>query len=327
MRVLVTGSTGHLGEALMRLLPIRGHEPVGLDLTTSPFTKHVGSITDRHLVRRALSGVEAILHTATLHKPHLATHTKQAFIETNITGTLVLLEEAARAGLRRFVFTSTTSAFGRALNPAAAAPAAWIDETVPSVPKNIYGVTKTAAEDLCALFARHHGLNAIVLRTSRFFLEEDDDKAMRDGYGDRNAKANEFLFRRIDLEDAALAHECAMLRATDIGFAKYVISAPSPFSRNDRQRLRQDPAAVVATCHAEFEPIYRKAGFRMFDDIDRIYISDAARTDLGWEPAHDFGSILCQIDRDQPLGSDLARAVGKKGYHATTFAEGPYPVE
>ena len=56
--------------------------------------------------------------------------------------------------MSRFVFTSTTSAFGRALTPPPGAPAAWITEDVAPVPRNIYGVTKTAAEDLCELVHR-----------------------------------------------------------------------------------------------------------------------------------------------------------------------------
>ena len=102
------------------------------------------------------------------------------------------------AGVRTFVFTSTTSAFGRALSPPPGEPAAWITEDVAPVPRNIYGVTKTAAEDLCELFHRDHGLRCLVLRTSRFFPEADDD-AVRDGYADGNVKANEYLHRRVDL--------------------------------------------------------------------------------------------------------------------------------
>src|SRR6266545_3298284 len=117
MRVLVTGSSGHLGEALVRTLRRSGHEVVGLDIAPSPFTSNVGSITDRSCVRRCIQGVHAIFHTATLHKPHIVTHSRQDFVDTNITGTLNLLEEAASAYVGRFVFTSTTSAFGGALTP------------------------------------------------------------------------------------------------------------------------------------------------------------------------------------------------------------------
>src|SRR5215467_2742433 len=148
MRVLVTGSAGHLGEALVRTGQNTSHEVVGLDIVASNFTSKVGSIVDRSCVKRCMKGVDAVLHTASLHKPHVITHSRQDFVDTNITGTLNLLEEAASAGVQSFVFTSTTSAFGGALTPPAGAPAVWVTEDVTSVPKNIYGVTKTAAEDL-----------------------------------------------------------------------------------------------------------------------------------------------------------------------------------
>ena len=123
-----------------------------------------------------MKGVTAVLHAATLHKPHVATHSRQDFVDVNVTGTLNLLEEAAAAGVTAFVYTSTTSVFGDALVPPPGEPAAWVTEDVIRVPKNIYGVTKAAAEDLCQLFARNHSLRAIVLRTSRFFPEEDDNR-------------------------------------------------------------------------------------------------------------------------------------------------------
>src|ERR687892_1626793 len=105
MAILVTGSAGHLGEALMRTLVEAGREAVGVDIKKSGFTNEVGSITDRGFVKKCMSGVHAVLHTATLHKPHVATHTRQDFVDTNITGTLTLLEEAAAAGVAAFVFT------------------------------------------------------------------------------------------------------------------------------------------------------------------------------------------------------------------------------
>jgi nucleoside-diphosphate-sugar epimerase len=122
MRIVVTGSSGHLGEALCRVLAAEGIEAIGIDILPSPYTTVVGSIADRPLVRDALEGVDAILHAATLHKPHVGSHTRQDFVETNITGTLTLLEEAVSAGVTRVVYTSTTSAFGRALTPPRTSP-------------------------------------------------------------------------------------------------------------------------------------------------------------------------------------------------------------
>ncbi|HYN88422.1 MAG TPA: NAD(P)-dependent oxidoreductase, partial [Ardenticatenaceae bacterium] len=134
MRILVTGSAGHLGEALVRALQNSYHDVVGLDKLASPLTSHVGSIADRSLVRRCMEGVEAVFHTATLHKPHVATHSRQEFVDTNITGTLNLLEEARSAGVSAFIFTSTTSTFGGALTPPPGAPAVWVTEEIAPIP-------------------------------------------------------------------------------------------------------------------------------------------------------------------------------------------------
>ena len=327
MTILVTGSSGHLGEGLVRVLSAEGHDVRGLDILPGPCTARVGSITDPDVVRDCVDGTDTIIHAATLHKPHVATHPKQDFVDVNVGGTLTLLEAAVAAHVGTFVFTSTTSAFGAALTPPDGAPAAWIDETVTPVPKNIYGVTKTAAEDLCQLFHRKHGLNCIILRTSRFFPEEDDSKAIREGFADENAKANEFLFRRVDLEDAVRAHLAAMHRAARIGFGRYVISATTPFERSDLARLRTDPAGVIAGRCPGLRHTYAMRGFRMFGSIDRVYVNDQARRDLDWRPAYDFARILAQIDANEPIGSPLARTVGIKGYHRETFAEGPYPVD
>src|SRR4029077_16588066 len=103
MTVLVTGSSGHLGEALMRTLRANGRVAIGLDVIPGPFTDAAGSIADRALVAQNMKGIDAVLHVATLHKPHVATHAPEAFVETNVRGTLILLEEAARARVRAFV--------------------------------------------------------------------------------------------------------------------------------------------------------------------------------------------------------------------------------
>lgn len=327
MKVLVTGSAGHLGEALVRTLRERGAEVVGLDVLASPCTTAVGSIADRASVRACLRGVETVYHAATLHKPHVATHSRQDFVDTNITGTLTLLEEAVDVGVGAFVFTSTTSVFGDALVPPPGSPAAWITEDVVPVPKNIYGVTKAAAEDLCQLFHRRFGLPAIVLRTSRFFPEPDDSKAVRERYADANVKANEFLFRRLDIEDAVSAHLLAAERAREIGFGRYIVSATTPFTPADLADLRSDAPAVVRRRVPQYEGVYAARGWRMFPAIDRVYVNARARQALGWRPRHDFAAVVARLAAGGDVMSPLAHAVGAKGYHAEAFAEGPYPVE
>jgi UDP-glucose 4-epimerase len=317
MRVLVTGSSGHLGEALARSLTAHGDEVIGLDLLSSPETTVVGSVVDSGLVRRLATGVDTVVHTATLHKPHIGSHDRRAFVDTNITGTLNLLEAAVENGLRAFVFTSTTSVFGRALTPGRAEPAAWITEDVTPVPKNIYGVTKSAAEDMCELFHRDYGLPCLVLRTSRFFPEPDDRDDVRAAYEHLNLKVNELLYRRVDLEDVVTAHQLAVQKAPEIGFGRYIISATTPFSRDDVGRLSTDAPGLLRRLYPAYEEIYARRGWSMLPTIDRVYVNARARRELGWAPRYDFGYALDRLGSGQDPRSPLALAVGAKGYHAT----------
>jgi nucleoside-diphosphate-sugar epimerase len=322
VRILVTGSAGHLGEALVRTLGDDGHGVIGLDVLPSAHTSVVASVTDRAAVRAAVAGADAVVHPATLHKPHVASHTRQDFVDTNVTGTLVLLEEAVAAGVGAFVFTSTTSAFGRALTPGDGAPAAWITEDVVPRPRNIYGATKVAAEDLCELVARDHGLPCIVLRTSRFFPEQDDSEQVRTGYADANAKVNELLYRRIDISDVVTAHVAALERAPELGFARYVVSATTPFTMDDLEELHSDAPAVVGRLFPRYADIYGRFGWRMFPRIDRVYVNDRARAELGWNPRYDFGHALDLLRAGDAARSTLATSIGAKGYHPITT--GPY---
>ena len=316
MRVLVTGSAGHLGEGLVRTLRERQHEVVGLDVLESASTTHVGSISDRDFVRSCLLGVDFVIHAATLHKPHIATHSRHAFVETNIAGTLTILEAALESGVSGVVFSSTTSAFGGALTPAEGQPAAWVDEDLDSIPRNIYGVTKKAAEDLCELFSRSRGLPCIILRTCRFFPEVDDDPEISRQYDNLNLKVNEYLYRRLDLADAVDAHILAAEQAPAIGFRRYVVSATSPFEPQHLLRLRTDAPAVVRGLFPDYEEVYRQRGWRMLPGIDRVYVNYRARQELAWQPRFDFRHILDRLRRGDDVFSPLARAVGSKGYHA-----------
>jgi nucleoside-diphosphate-sugar epimerase len=315
MKILVTGSSGHLGEALMRVLRKEGKDVLGIDILPSSYTGQLGSIADRDFVRKNMKGITHVLHTATLHKPHVATHEEQQFIDTNITGTLNLLESAVENGVRSFIFTSTTSTFGDALTPGPETAAAWITEEVIPIPKNIYGVTKTTAEDLCQLFYRNRKLPCLILKTSRFFPEEDDDHAIAGSYADDNSKANEYLYRRVDTGDVVAAHLLAMEKAAAIGFGKYIISATTPFKKDHLWTLRKNAHEVVKSLFPDFEMIYAALGWKMFPTIGRVYVNTKAREELDWSPKYDFRYVLDRLKAGAGFKSELAETIGSKGYH------------
>lgn len=136
---------------MVRGLGLR-HDVVGLDVKASPFASAQGSITDRNVVKGAMAGVHAVIHSATLHKPHVATHARQDFVDVNVTGTLNLLEEAVAAKVGAFIFISTTSIYSRAAARLAGEPATRIDETVAPAPKNIKGSPKWRPKGCASCF-------------------------------------------------------------------------------------------------------------------------------------------------------------------------------
>jgi len=302
MHILLTGSSGWLGRHLAPRLRALGHRVTGLDVAPGRDTDLLGSIADKALVDRIFGdhGIEAVIHGGALHKPDIARHRAQDFIDVNTTGTLNLLEAAARAGHDRFVFTSTTSLMiSRAIRDESGPAAHWLDETTgPLEPRNIYGVTKLTAEGLCRLHHIEHGLNCVVLRTGRFFPEEDD--TLRDLPGP-NLKANEFLHRRLTAEDTAEAHIVALERAPDVGFGTFVISAPPPFERAEAVELKHDAAAVITRHFPEAPDLYAAQGWRLPRSIGRVYDPSAAERSMGFRCRTDFAAILAALREGAPL--------------------------
>ena len=310
MRVLVTGSSGYLGRTLVERLRRDGHAVIGIDARPAPTTTLVGSVVERPLVRAAIRdhGIDAVVHSAALHKPDIVAQQRADFLAVNAAGTLNLLEEAVAAGVDRFVFTSTTSLMiSRTIRAGLAGgvtKAAWIDEDLaPLEPRNIYGVTKLAAEHLCRLFHELHGIAAIVLRTARFFPEADD-MAHAIVQSDDNTKANEFLFRRLSVADAAESHVAALAKAHEIGFDTFIVSATPPFAPDDCEELIADAPGVVARYFPHYRDLYARRGWTMFDSIDRVYDPGKAAHRLGFRCRTDFAAVLRHLEARPEVPAD-----------------------
>lgn len=301
MRVLLTGSSGRLGRALAPRLAAGGHRVTGLDVVPGPDTAALGSVADRRLVDRVFGdhGIEAVIHAGGLHQPDMARLPASAFVDTNVSGTLNLIEAAARAGHDRFLFTSTTSLMiSAAIHDGAGRTAAWIDEDLaPLAPRNIYGVTKLAAEQLCRLAHLDHGMGVVVLRTGRFFAEN----ATIEGIGPENRMANELLHRRLTVEDAAEAHRVALERAPVPGLDTLILAAPTPFVRADCAALMEDAGAVIARRFPHALALYAARGWTLPRRIDRVYSAARAEAVLGFRCRTDFAAVLDALAGGGPL--------------------------
>jgi UDP-glucose 4-epimerase len=284
MRILVTGSSGQLGAEVASQLAST-ETVIGLDVRPGAWTTQVGDVTDADLIADLMRGVDVVIHTASLHAPHVGQRSMQEFIDTNITGTLRLLQAASTAGVRRFVYTSTTSVYGAALVPEDG-EAVWVTEKLTPCPRDIYDITKLAAEALCRLFARDHGLPTICLRVSRFFEQTPD------------LMAAYRLYRGADVRDIAAAHLVAA-RNPDIAFDVFTISARSPFRREDARELLANAQAVIRRYYPDAEDVFRAQGWALPESIDRIYVTEKAERLLGYEPQRNFAELLDELRTEQ----------------------------
>lgn len=142
MKVLLTGSSGRIGRAIFNAL-IPHHAVTGLDRSPFSTTSVLGDVADAALLRTSLQDVDAVVHTASLHAPHVGMASDAEFHRVNVEGLQTLCRLAKEAGVKRIVYTSTTALYGGAIAPGACT---WVDETLPPRPKTIYHRTKLDAE-------------------------------------------------------------------------------------------------------------------------------------------------------------------------------------
>ncbi len=276
MKILVTGSSGRIGGAIAARLSLR-HQVTGLDLKAGPMTSVQGDICDERLLGEACEGIDAVVHTASLHAPDLGIRTVQDFREINVAGTQGLLSACEAAGIRRFVYTSTTSLYGHALMPAGG-EAVWVTEELQPEPRDIYDETKIAAEQACARAARG-GMTCISLRMSRCFPEHPRLVAIYR------------LYRGVDAADVAQAHELALAPGLS-GYQVFNISARSPFAKSECRALLLSAGSVLAAHHPWAVAEFARRGWGLPESIDRVYVVEKAIAGLGYRPEHDFESLF-----------------------------------
>jgi len=273
MRVLVTGAAGLIGSAVWARLAME-HDVVGLDLNAGPCIQIIGDCFDVTEWRQRVGRVDAVVHTAALHAPHVGQRSNDEFRRVNIDATSRLLDFALAAGSGHFVLTSTTSLYGHALE--ASDRAAWVDERLEPQPRDIYDETKLEAERLVS--AAGGSMTVTSLRMSRCFPEPT------------RVMAWYRLYRGVDRRDVAEAHMLALGRNGPP--ATYVISCATPFRREDCEQLVVDAPSVIDRRCPGLIARFATKGWQPPSSIDRIYVTELAARELGFRPSYGIDSCL-----------------------------------
>ncbi|MEU7219146.1 NAD-dependent epimerase/dehydratase family protein [Nocardia iowensis] len=271
--VLVTGSSGVVGAAVAHEMHTAGWQVRGWDVRPGRWTTHHGDLRDSQLRAQAVRGVETVVHTAALHAPHVGHVPDDEFRAVNVDATAALLEQAAECGVRRMVYTSSTSVYGHALVPDDRA--VWVDESLEPRPRDIYDETKLDAETL--LRKGDHPPTTIVLRIARCFPETPAIQAAHR------------LYRGVDVRDVARAHRLAAEHHQVTG--AFNIAGPMLFRRTDTQQLWRDAPPLLERRAPEIAALFRQQGWPLPATIDRVYDSGKARRQLGYSPAYDATAL------------------------------------
>lgn len=282
MKILITGSAGRVGRAIYIKL-MRTHNVVGIDRTPCSTADFVGDIRDGILISEALENIDVIIHTAALHAPHVGLVTDKDFQSINVDATEQLALAGIKAGVKHFIFTSTTALYGYASTPIGIT--GWINEQVNPKPKSIYHKSKIAAETKLKEISNQFNLPVTVLQMSRCFPEHADLMAVFR------------LTRGIDARDVANAHLCAVEKRLR-GFNRFIISGKTPFSPTDCKNLYDDAKFIIAQKCPEIASAFKQRGWDLPDTLDRVYDSSSAQNKLGWLPIYGFNSVLEMLDAE-----------------------------
>jgi UDP-glucose 4-epimerase len=233
MKVLVTGSSGQLGKATVKHLKNHHYKVYGIDIIASATTDERIDITHKESLTAVCQGFDAIIHTAAVHGKHYELgYPREAFVKTNISGTLNLLNACIKHNIKQFLYTSSTSIYGHALIDND--KTVWVDELLAERPRDIYDITKQTAEQLCRDLFYKEGLQTSIYRVARFLPEND------------NLKLNHRLYRGLDERNGAEALRLGLGHVFE-NFELFNISSGSPFNRDDIYLLKTNPKQVILT--------------------------------------------------------------------------------
>jgi nucleoside-diphosphate-sugar epimerase len=305
VNILVTGGAGYVGSTLVPLLLAQGHRVRVLDslyhggesllgVWSHPgFELHFGDIRDLTALRKALEGMTAVVHLAAIVGDPACARDPELARTVNLEGSLGLLEISRGTGVRRLIFASTCSNYGRMRDPNGA-----VDENSELAPVSLYAETKVAVEralldaaasgDLCATPLRFATVFGVSPRM-RFDLTVNEFTAEMVSRQRLVVYGEQFWRPYIHVRDAARAVALVLEAPEDVvrGAVFNVGSTDQNFQKQQLVELIRPhaPGAVVEFVHRTEDPRdYRVAFTRV-------------RERLGFEVAHTVPDGIAEVVR------------------------------
>ena len=297
-RILVTGADGFIGSHLTETLVRQGRSVRAFVLYNSfnswgwldHAPKHIrdsldvfsGDVRDPHGVRKAMEGCDAVLHLAALIAIPYSYHSPDTYVDTNVKGTLNVLQAARQLGVRRVVHTSTSEVYGTAR----VVP---IDEDHPLRGQSPYAATKIAADQLAYAFHASFGLPVVILRPFNTYGPRQSERAVIPTIITQIASGRD----RIMLGALSPTRDFNYVKDTVAGFVAALDSAQGPgevinigggfeISIGDTAQL------IAGVMGARIEVETEAARLRpKQSEVERLWAGNAkAKKLLGWEPVY-----------------------------------------
>lgn len=166
-KIIITGGSGFLGHHMYRKLTEMGLQVINIDKRVHPtIPTTVADILNPLEMMEHVKDADAVLHFAALIEAGESVKFPQKFIDSNISGTLKVLEAMKHNGIKNIVFSSTAAVYGEPLNIP-------IKEDDRTLPINPYGMTKLAMEALISSYVASNGLSACALRYFNLYGPEE----------------------------------------------------------------------------------------------------------------------------------------------------------
>ncbi|MEI2611399.1 MAG: NAD(P)-dependent oxidoreductase [Candidatus Promineifilaceae bacterium] len=292
MNILLTGGASDLAQVLTPQLLANGHTVTRLDIRrpaddSGEFIQ--GSITDREMLGQHLRGVACVVHIAAWHGIHEVTGQKDvfAFWDVNVTGTFNTLEMSVRAGVKQFVYISSTS----------------VDERF-----GVYGHTKVLGEEIARTYAARHGLKVMILRPRAFIPHWN-----RATYSNYIEWAHWFWGGAVHIDDVAQATRLAIAALTHNTYPEppvLVVDGAYDYTPDDLAHWDADgPGSTFRRVYPGYESLVRGYGLDPARQ-PKTYDISQTRQILGYDPQYSLHHLLLELAQFGESGPPVG---GKRG--------------